>query len=452
MIIKNKKELIEKEDSKKNKRGREIILELFEVAIGAVLPERLIRKAIKRDDNKIRIMGEEMDLESISRVYIIGGGKASGEMVLEVSKILGDRIERGVINVPKDMEGKYENLQRIEIIGAGHPVPTRYGEYGVRKMLEIINEATEKDLIMCLISGGGSALMTLPAEQIGLEDMQKMTEILLKSGMKINEINIIRKHCSKIKGGQLIKNNRARFITLILSDVLKDPLDIIASGPTVPDESTFKDVERIIKRYKIEEKLPKSIIEHIKKGIIGEIEETPKEGDKRFRKVKNYIIGNIKIACEELIKEAERYRIPVKMIGVDIEGEAREIGIKLIKELLGDNKPIILVGGGETTVSVKGNGMGGRNQELILSASELIKEDGIVIGAIGTDGIDGNTDAAGAIMDLTLVKKAKKMKLIAMNYLKNNDSYNYFKKVGDGLIYTGYTGTNVNDIYIFMRT
>ncbi|MHA1251208.1 MAG: glycerate kinase type-2 family protein [Candidatus Helarchaeota archaeon] len=451
MIIKNKLELIKKGSDDLNRKGREIILDIIEKTIQEVLPRNLIKKHVKRDEITLKIFDYELKLDKIKDIYIVGGGKASGEMAYEIYDLLSDKIKKGVINVPIGIEKKYSSLKKIKIIGAGHPIPTESGMLGTKEMLKIIEKADENDLIICLISGGGSALMPLPANDISLDDLKSLTDILLKSGMTINEMNIIRKHCSRIKGGQFIKNNKAKFISLILSDVLNDPLDSIASGPTVPDESTFEDVKRIINKYCIKDSIPDSIKEYLDKAYKGIVPDTPKKDDPIFANVNNFIIGNLKAACEFALKYAKKYGIPIKLISTSIEGEASEVGLRLIDNLLNEESPILLIGGGETTVTIKGSGMGGRNQEMVLSMCRKIDINGIIVCSIGTDGIDGNSNAAGAIADYGIVKASKKLGLDIDSYLENNDSYNFFKKIGDGLIFTGYTGTNVNDIYMLLK-
>lgn len=450
MLIKNKEELIQNTHNMLNQKGRKIILETFDRAIESVLPANLIKKNVSLENNELIISDLKINLNEVFNIFVIGAGKASGKMALALQKILNERINSGIINVPDGTENEYRQLKHIEIVGAGHPIPTKKGMIGSKKMLEIINNAENNDLIICLISGGGSALLPLPASAIELSDLQDLNDVLLKSGMTIKEMNIIRKHCSEIKGGQLVKNNKAQFISLIISDVLDDPIDMIASGPTVPDRSTFDDVKKIINHYNLKQKLPKNIQLHFEKGYTGEISDTPRKGNPIFDRVKNIIIGNLKLALMEAIDHAKNYGIKVEKIGFNITGEASEVGFNIIEDLIAYKKPIILIGGGETTVTIKGDGKGGRSQEMILAACKKIQKDGIVIGSIGTDGIDGNSDAAGAIADFTIVKKSQKKGINIQEYLSNNNSYNFFNKIDDGLIMTGYTGTNVNDLYIFL--
>ncbi|MBD3227080.1 MAG: DUF4147 domain-containing protein [Candidatus Lokiarchaeota archaeon] len=449
-LINNRESLIKSAINDKNKRGREYILNIFQKAVMSVLPRNLIKGKLFIKDGILNICDYKKELKDISNIFLIGGGKATGGMAKAVLKRIPKRIQTGVINIPERIVKKIGDLKNIEIIGAGHPIPTKKGFDGTKKMLYLIEKAEKDDLIICLISGGGSALMPYPFEGISLKDLQELTDLFLKAGLSIEEINIIRKHCSRIKGGQLVRNNKADFVSLIISDVLNDPLDMIASGPTVPDKSTFEDVKQIIEKYELREAIPTSIKNHLEQGYQGNIPDTPKKGDPIFKKVRNFIIGNLDLAVESGIKLAEEYEIHVKKISTSITGEASEVGLKLLSKLKSANKPIMLIGGGETTVTVKGNGKGGRNQEIVLSACRKINELGIIIASLGTDGIDGNSDAAGAIADYSVIKKIEEKGLSINEFLKENDSYSLFKKINDGAIFTGYTGTNVNDIHVLL--
>jgi len=325
-----------------------------------------------------------------------------------------------------------------------------------KKVISICSNLTNEDLVICLISGGGSSLFSLPADGISLEEKRLATDVLLKSGANIREINIVRKHISKVKGGQLLNFLKpAKVISLILSDVVGDPLEYIASGPTSPDPSTFKDVYNIVKKYNLISKLPKNIIERIEKGLNGEVAETLKPGDKIFDNVKNIIVSNnIKslIAMEE---KAISLGYNTTILTSYAQGESREVGkflCAIMKQISSYDtpvkKPACILLGGETTVTVKGKGKGGRNQELVLSV--VLNCEGIknfVFASIGSDGIDGYTDAAGAIADNLLLEEAINSGLKPEEFLENNDSYTFFKRTRN-LIFTGPTGTNVNDFTI----
>ncbi|MHA1833599.1 MAG: glycerate kinase type-2 family protein, partial [Candidatus Baldrarchaeia archaeon] len=390
-------------------------------------------------------------------IYVLGGGKASGLMAEAIEEILGDKITSGIINVLKGTE-KMVKTKKIKINGATHPIPGEEGVNSTKAMLEIARKAGKDDLIIALISGGGSALMPCPADPVTLEDKKTVTNLLLKCGATINEINVVRKHLSEFKGGQLAKTAYpATLVNLIISDVVGDPLDIIASGPTVPDSSTFQDAYNVLKKYNLLNKIPENIKKRIQLGLSGKIEETPKPGDKIFRNVHNILIASNRTACIAAVKKARELGINSMLLSTYIEGEARHVGAVLAglaKEIHNYDtpikKPAVIVCGGETTVTVVGNGKGGRNQELALgSALKISGLNGIVIASVGTDGKDGTSDAAGAIVDGQTLKRAQKLGLDATKYLANNNSYMFFKKLGDA-IFTGTTGTNVNDLIIIV--
>lgn len=454
-MIKNYTKLIENGLTTKNKEARRIILDCILAALNTVDPSKAIFNNIKLKNNILSIGHYNFNLTEYKNIYVLGGGKASGLMAEVIETILQDKISEGIVNVLKGTE-KRVKTKKIKINGATHPIPGEEGMNGVKNMLEIAKKADENDLIIVLISGGGSALMPYPAEPVTLEEKKKVTALLLKCGATINEINAVRKHISAFKGGQLAKAAYpATVISLIISDVVGDPLDVIASGPTVPDTSTFQDAYKVLKKYNILDKVPKSVRERIELGLSGEIEETPKPGDKVFEKVYNIIVASNRTACLAAVKKAKELGANSILLSTYIEGEARHVGTVLAgiaKEIHKyENlikKPAIIVCGGETTVTVTGNGKGGRNQELALGAAFKISGlDGVAIASIGTDGIDGICDAAGAIVDGKTLERSKKLGLDAMEYLMDNNSYEFFTKLGDA-IFTGPTGTNVNDLMI----
>jgi glycerate-2-kinase len=370
-----------------------------------------------------------------------------------LEQILGKRITKGLVNVPHDSRSK---IGIIQLHGANHPVPDQAGVEGTRQMLRIAEDAEENDLIICLISGGGSSLMPLPRDNVSLEDKKEITNSLLRSGAAINEINTVRKHISDFKGGWLAKKAYpATILNLILSDVVGDPLDFIASGPTVPDSTTFGDATKVLQKYNLWEKAPASVRKIFSDGKKGLIPETPKAGDRVFKKVTNIVIGNNRhsslAACENLRSSG----LNTLLLTATLEGEARQVGIVLastVREVLASGNPVRrptgIVAGGETTVIVTGKGKGGRNQEIPLAAASRLKDmDGVVIASLSTDGVDGPTDAAGAIVDGKTIERAMKIGMYADSFLSDNDSYHFFSKLGD-LIFTGPTGTNVNDISV----
>ena len=452
-MIKNYDKLIENGLTQKDRNARRIALDCILSALNAVNPKQAVFNNVKRRGNLLVIGRYKFDLTEYRNIYVLGGGKASGLMAEAIEEILGDKITSGVINVLKGTE-KMVKTKKIKINGATHPIPGEEGVNSTKAMLEIARKAGKDDLIIALISGGGSALMPCPADPVTLEDKKIVTNLLLKCGATINEINVVRKHLSEFKGGQLAKTAYpATLVNLIISDVVGDPLDIIASGPTVPDSSTFQDAYNVLKKYNLLNKIPENIKKRIQLGLSGKIEETPKPGDKIFRNVHNILIASNRTACIAAVKKARELGINSMLLSTYIEGEARHVGAVLAglaKEIHNYDtpikKPAVIVCGGETTVTVVGNGKGGRNQELALgSALKISGLNGIVIASVGTDGKDGTSDAAGAIVDGQTLKRAQKLGLDTTKYLANNNSYMFFKKLGDA-IFTGTTGTNVNDL------
>lgn len=399
--------------------------------------------------------------DNYRRLVVIGFGKAVYPMAEALENSLADLIDEGIVitkyghsNSLKSEVGSQQS--KIKIFEAGHPVPDGNGIRGTEEIIKLLKNTDEKTLVVCLISGGGSALLVSPCEGITLDDKQKITELILKSGADINELNAVRKHISNVKGGRLAEiSYPAKIISLILSDVIGDRLDVIASGPTTPDKTTFKDALKILENYGLMDRSPKSIIEVLQKGEKGLIPETPKDRDNIFRNVENIIIGSNRIALNAAKQKAEAMGLNTEMISFEITGEARDVGKRLAKkakEIKGawvkGQETKCLISGGETTVTVKGNGIGGRSMELALSfAMEIEGIEGFTLLSAGTDGIDGPTDAAGAIIDGETVKKARGIGLVPEEYLNNNDSFNFFKKINE-LFITGPTGTNVMDIQI----
>jgi len=455
--IANKDRLVSNALSAEDRKAREICLRLLEKALEAVDPRKIVKSAVKLVDNTIQIQGQTFNLTPTGRILVIGAGKASGAMAEALEEILGDRIGQGVVNIPRNTKSLYDT-ERIELNEAGHPTPDHAGELGTRKMLAILSDIRSNDVVISLISGGGSALMPLPAEGIRLHDKVKLTRMLLLSGATIDEINVVRKHISSIKGGRLAaKAKPAKVISLIVSDVVGDHIDAIASGPTAPDRSTYMDAKQILEAYNLWKRCPEAIIRHIQDGVEGKVEEAPKPDDPMFGRVFNFIVANNKVALDAMTQEVEKINLNSLVISSAIEGEARHLGTFLAgiaQEIETNNRPVkrpgVLVAGGESTVTVLGKGVGGRNQEAMLSAARKIAGlRGIVLASIGTDGVDGATDAAGAIVDGQTVRRAEKMNLHVEEYLRNNDSYNFFKPIGD-LIFTGLTGTNANDVMLIV--
>jgi len=376
-------------------------------------------------------------------------------MALPLEKILGDFFTEGIIIVKY---GHTLPLKKVRIIEAGHPVPDEAGYKGAQECAGILQRSGSKDLIFFLISGGGSALFPYPVNGLTLADKQKTTNVLLDAGADIQEINTLRKHLSQIKGGRSAQlAYPATLISLILSDVIGDELESIASGPTVPDTSTFADCLGIINKYNIKDSLPPAAWEIFNKGIKGEIEETPKSGDPVFEKTHNMIIGNNLLALKAAREKAEKLGYNTLLLSTSIQGESREaakLHAAIAREILDSRNPIkppaCVLSGGETTVTIHGQGQGGRNQEFVLAAAiEIAGMKNTTLLSCGTDGTDGPTDAAGAITDGTTVNRAVNMKMDPAHYLKANDSYHFFNRLND-LVITGPTFTNVMDLRIIL--
>jgi glycerate 2-kinase len=453
--IKNKAQLVENGGTPLNKKARRLALESLEHALEAADPRQLLKARLNLKGSTLKVDKHSFDLAKYRNIYVVGGGKASGTMAEALEQILGRRITKGLVNVPHDTKNK---TGIIQLHGANHPVPDQAGVEGTRRILKIAEDAEENDLIICLISGGGSSLMPLPRGDVSLEDKRKITNTLLKSGATINEINTVRKHISDFKGGWLAKKAYpATILNLILSDVVGDPLDFIASGPTVPDSTTFDDAVKVLQKYNLWEKAPDSVRKVLSDGKKGLIPETPKAGDRVFKKVTNVVVGNNRYSSQAACENLRSSGLNTLLLTATLEGEARQVGIILAstaREVLASGnplkKPAGIVAGGETTVIVTGKGKGGRNQEISLAAaSNLADSDGVAIASLSTDGIDGPTDAAGAVADGKTLERAMKVGMHPDNYLADNDSYNFFSKLGD-LIFTGSTGTNVNDISVIV--
>lgn len=455
MLIKNKESLVRNGETELDQKARELALESLEQALDAVDPKQIIRTKLTLKNSTFSVDKYSFDLRKFRHVYVIGGGKASGAMAQGLEQVLGTSITRGLVNVP---HGTEQETEIVELHGANHPVPDEAGVKGTRRMLEIVEQAEKDDLIICLISGGGSSLMPLPRNGITITDKQELTNVLLKSGATINEINTVRKHISDFKGGWLAKKAYpASILNLILSDVVGDPLDFIASGPTVPDSTTFTDAVKVLKKYDLWTNAPASVRETLSNGEKKLIPETPKAGDEAFKKVFNVVVGNNRSASMAACDYLKSQQLNAILLTSTMEGEARHIGTmiaSIAREISTSSNPVSkpagIVTGGETTVTVAGTGLGGRNQEIPLSAAlKLGKLDGAVVASLSTDGIDGPTDAAGAIVDGKTIAKAMKMELKAEEFLAANDSYHFFSRLGD-LIFTGPTGTNVNDISVII--
>lgn len=428
---------------------------IFHSGLKAVDPVVAVKRHLKYLDSRLEIQGQTYDLSEFENIYVIGMGKASASMARAIEELIGERCTDGIINVKR---GHSVPLKIAKINEAGHPVPDEAGLAGTKEIIELLEQTCEKDLVLCLISGGGSALLPAPSEGLTLQDKQQTTKVLLDSGANIHEINAIRKHISQVKGGRLARMAYpSTLISLILSDVIGDNLDSIASGPTVPDSSTFEDCLHILDKYEIRQRILRSVVEFLEKGVRGEVEETPKTEDPAFTKTGNFIIGSNILAVRAAKEKADELGYNSLILSSFIEGETKEVArvhSAIVKGIISTSNPVArpacVISGGETTVTIRGKGLGGRNQEFSLAAA--IDIDGLentVILSGGTDGTDGPTDAAGAIADGTSLRRARELNLKADYYLRENDSYNFFQKLGDLLI-TGPTRTNVMDLRLVL--
>ena len=434
---------------------RKDAVKIFNKGVDAVEPRTAIKKFCRRDGDNFYAGFKKIHLPLIKNLYIIGAGKGSAPMAAGIEDLLYDSITDGIVNVKY---GHKVKLKKIRLVEAGHPVPDANSEKGTKAILDLVKDAGDKDLVLSLISGGGSALLVAPVDGIVLKDKQDTIAVLLSCGASIDEINAIRKHISLVKGGGLTKIvYPAPIISLILSDVVNDALDVIASGPTVPDSSTFKNCIDIIKKYNIKNKLPFNVFQYIERGASKKISETPKADEPVFLKTYNLLIGSNIEAITAAKKEAENLGYNTIILSSMIEGETKDVArvhAAIAKEIHKTGNPVsapaCILSGGETTVNITGDGKGGRNQEFALaSAIDIAGKDKIVVLSGGTDGNDGPTDAAGGIADNTTMIRAENSGLNPYHFLSNNDSYNFFQKLGDLLI-TGPTNTNVMDLRIML--
>jgi glycerate 2-kinase len=429
---------------------RIIIREIFNKSLLAVDPY----KAAASYSDTVRRAYESGHFRNL---VLIGFGKAASLMSKAIEDNLGDLLAGGIIVTKYGHSVPGSRRSKIITYEAGHPMPDENGLNAAKEIVRLLNEADENTLVICLISGGGSALLVAPYRGITLADKQEVTGMLLKAGADIYELNTVRKHISAVKGGRLAETAQpATMISLILSDVMGDRLDMIASGPTAPDKTTYHDAHNILQKYKLGGRLPSSVAEIIGKGIRGLIPETPKDDDPVFRRVSNIIIGSNKMATDAARKAAELLGYRTMVLSAELSGEAACVARDLARKAIDSKKGLApgdkacLIAGGETTVTVRGNGKGGRNTELALVFGiEIQGFPGITFLSAGTDGTDGPTDAAGAFVDGQTVAKAAEAGIDAGEYLKNNDTYTFFRRIGD-LFITGPTGTNVMDIQIIL--
>jgi glycerate 2-kinase len=420
---------------------RKHALQIFRAALAAADPQDAVLRHLNFDGRVITAGRRKYPISNFERIQVIGAGKASAAMARAVERLLGRRIAGGWINVK---DGHTAHLRRIHQQECGHPVPDKRGVEGALRMEAIAREAGPRDLLISVISGGASALTPAPVPPMTLAQKQELTKKLLASGATIHEINTVRKHLSSFKGGQLAKlAYPATTIALVLSDVIGDDLDVIGSGPTVGDRSNVEDARAVLMKYGITQS--------------AEFHETPKPGDPEFARVQNIIVGSNEQAIAAAFKQAKALGYRTMVLSTRIEGETRDVAgvhAAIAKEILATGRPLrapaCILSGGETTVTIRGSGKGGRNQEFVLAAAIALEGSGdVTVLSAGTDGTDGPTDAAGAIGDSSTVGRARELGLEAGSFLANNDSYHFFEKV-EGLIKTGPTGTNVMDVRVVL--
>ena len=433
----------------------EALAKIIKAALRASDPRTLLLQKVSRHKEILEAGRFLHDLTRYRHIYVIGAGKASGVMAVALEEVLGDRITDGLVVVK---HGRAAGVSRIRIVEAGHPVPDRAGIHAALEMLSLLKGLSERDLVIVLLSGGGSALLPLPVEAVTLAQKQWTTQLLLKSGANIHEINIVRKHLSQVKGGRLaLLAVPAQVLTLILSDVPGNPLDTIASGPTFPDPSTYGQAIHILRRYHVWQDLPGPVRRHLALGNGGGVSETPKPGDPAFERVQNLIIGDNRVALKAAGEAARSAGFRTQILTSFLKGEAREVACvfgSIAREIhLGRQRPrgkACLLASGETTVTVLGKGEGGRCQEFVLAAAiEISGLPRTVVAAFGTDGVDGPTEAAGAYADESTVNQAILKGLDPVRSLHDNDSFPFFKTLKH-LIITGPTLTNLNDLYLLI--
>jgi glycerate 2-kinase len=432
---------------------------IWRAAVAAVDPWSLVRVAVERHGDLVRVQGAEFDLAACERVYILSFGKAAAAMGEALAEVLDERLTSGLVVVPWPVAAISSRLEYLE---ASHPIPDARSVEAARRALEIATRAGERDLLFVCISGGGSSLLTLPSEGITLDKKRRVTEDLLRAGATIQELNVVRKHLSGIKGGQLARAAfPARSVALVISDVVANDLATIASGPMAADASTYADARAILECYDLWDAVPAMVRARIEDGEAGRVLETLKEGDPVFERVSTFIVGDNMTALRAAKHEAERRGFEPIFLSSSDGGEARRTAgsyAAFLTELACSAsqlpRPLCLLAGGELTVTVKGRGRGGRNMEFVLASIVDMEKAGVegldwLILSLGTDGIDGPTDAAGAWADPRTIRTARALRLDPEEYLADNDSYGFFKQTGN-LIVTGPTGTNVMDLRVFL--
>lgn len=436
------------------------ILPILDAALDAVDPADAVRRALDREGDLLRIAGQTYHLNAFQHVYVVSFGKAAVSMARALCDLLGGQVSRGIALTRVGYTAGREALPAaIEVLEAGHPVPDEAGVAAAQRISRLAAQAAHGDLVIFLISGGGSALLTYPAPGVSLADLQATTEALLRSGATIDQINTLRKHLEQLKGGQLAQLAApAALLTLVLSDVVGNPLDVIASGPTVPDSSTWADAWQVVEEMQLQTLLPPAVTRRLRAGLAGDLSDTARPGDPAFANSQVVVVADNSRAAEAAAAAASSRGFNPLLLTTFLEGEASEVArlaLALAREVATHRRPVAppacLILGGETTVTLRGGGAGGRNQELALAAAlqlpRIAHGEQIVIASLATDGADGPTGAAGGLVDAGTVRRGAAAGLSAADHLANNDSYQFLAASGD-LLVSGPTQTNVNDLVL----
>ncbi len=442
MLFTNAEALIANGCTPQLRQKRADALTICAAAIDAVDPYRVCKSILS--SGRLTHETASLDFSSFSNIYLVAFGKASLGMAKAATEALP--VRRGVVISPTPA---LSSMKTVEVFVGGHPLPTQDSLQGTENALALLRQVGAKDCVLVLISGGGSSLLEKPC--IPLDDLRKLTEVLLASGATIDELNIVRKHLSYVKGGQLIPLTKATVVALIISDVVNDPFESIASGPTAPDPSTFHDAVAVLKKYNISGRIPASVVEYLSRGLSGAVPETPKPSDPCFARVHNVLVANNTLACHAAATAATNLGYSSVVASTSVTGEARQVGQMLVQKA--KENPgcgIAVITGGETTVRVMGKGQGGRNQELVLGAIRELAGTEMVLASCATDGVDGRSPAAGAVADGCSLSRASNARLNPEEYLHRNDSYAFFSPLGDCLL-SGPTGTNVMDLHILLQ-
>lgn len=433
---------------------RRLIRALLRSGLSAGDPAAAMRRTVRRRGSRLAVGAVRYDLRRYDRILAVGAGKASAAMAAELERILGEWLQGGLITTPR---GQAVTVRRIAVTRAGHPFPDEAGCRAARRLLTLGGTLTVRDLMFVLLSGGASSLLPAPSPPVTLADKRRTTQQLLASGATIQEINTVRKHLSLLKGGRLAAATSARIVSLILSDVVGQDLGTIASGPTAPDPTTYRDAQAVLRRYDLWDRVPARVRRRLIQGMRGTATETPKPPARVFRRVQNEIIGNNAAAVASVAGAAADLGLHPLVLSTSLTGEARDAAKlfgAMAREIHRSGRPVrrpaCVIAGGELTVTVHGDGRGGRAQEFALAAAlEIAGLPGTWIAAFGTDGADGPTDVAGAVVDGLTLRRATRLGIDARAALQRNDAYPFFRKAG-GHISTGPTGTNINDLYLLL--